>query len=544
MSYEKLAPVTSPRPRSTFALGALLLVALLSLFPSAASADLFWTAGIPEAIGRAELNGGGVEPTFIDLEAEEGEPFGIAVDSEHIYWTNFDGAAIGRALLDGSDAEPDFIPLPAGGNIVNLAVDSSHIYWVNGADVSIGRADIDGTHVDSSFITPAKREEFAPGDVAVDADHLYWTDGVRESIGRANLNGSGIEWEFVQHVGNASSLDVDSSHIYWTNRGPSAISRADLDGTGVDLSYIPLVKEPFGIAVDGFHVYWTDNANGFEDGRVGRAELDGGSVEEAFIAGPLGQYMGSITAELGAVAQVSPASLLFGSPTPVPEGSVSASQTVTYTNEGNEPLTIAGFTIAGADSDEFQTGTDTCRVALAPGRSCKLQVRFAPFASGSASAVLTAVTNAAEDPTTALDGMASAPTVPPVGPAGPAGATGATGATGPLGATGPAGASGPTGPRGPAGKNAKVTCTVRKKGLAGGGTKVKVTCKVKPATKKKAVASVAWRLTRGRQTVAHGTALARNGRIRLVITAADLLRPGRYVLRLPGRGRAASFVVP
>lgn len=527
----------------------LLLVALLLLFPAAASADLFWTTGVPEAIGRAELGGGGVAPTFIDLEAEEGEPFGIAVDSEHVYWTNFDGAAIGRALLDGADVEPAFIPLPTGSNIANLAVDSSHIYWVNAADASIGRADIDGTHVDSSFITPEKREEFAPGDVALDADHLYWTDGVRESIGRANLNGSGIEWEFVKQVGNAWSLDVGSNHIYWTNRGPKAISRADIDGTGVDLSYIPLAAEPFGIAVDGFHVYWTNNAHGFEDGRVGRAELDGGSVEEAFIAGPLGEYMGSITAELGAVAQVSPASLLFGSPTPVPEGSVSASQTVTYTNEGNEPLTIAGFTITGADSDEFQTGTDTCRVALAPGRSCKLQIRFAPLTAGPASAALTAVTNAAEDPTTALSGMASAPPVPPVGPAGPAGATGAAGETGPAGATGsvgaagPAGARGKTGARGPAGRNAKVTCTVRRKGPGSGA--VRVTCKVRLATKKKAKAGarVAWRLTRGQRTVAHGIALARHGRFRLVLLDAEGLRPGRYVLRLPGWGPATPFVV-
>jgi hypothetical protein len=88
--------------------------------------------------------------------------------------------------------------------------------------------------------------------------------------------------------GSRRAADVASNHIYWTNRGPQAIC-ADIDGTGVDLSYIPLAAEPFGITVDG---YWTNNAHGFEDGRVGRAELDGGNVDEAFIAGPLGEYMG------------------------------------------------------------------------------------------------------------------------------------------------------------------------------------------------------------------------------------------------------------
>jgi hypothetical protein len=74
---------------------------------------------------------------------------------------------------------------------------------------------------------------------------------------------------------------------------------------------------------------------------------------------------------------------------------------------------------------------------------------------------------------------------------------------------------------------------------------VKVTCKVKLATKKKAKAGarVAWRLTRGRRTVALGTAPARHGRFRLVLSDADGLRPGRYVLRLPGQGPATPFVV-
>jgi hypothetical protein len=111
----------------TLALGAALFIACMSLFPAAASASLFWTTGVPEAIGRAELDGGGVVPTFIDLEAEEGEPFGIAVDSEHVYWTNFDRRRDRARPARRSDFEPAFIPLPAGSNIVNLAVDSSHI---------------------------------------------------------------------------------------------------------------------------------------------------------------------------------------------------------------------------------------------------------------------------------------------------------------------------------------------------------------------------------------------------------------------------------
>jgi len=250
--------------------------------------------------------------------------------------------------------------------------------------------------------------------------------------------------------------------------------------------------------------------------------LDGSAVEEAFIPGPLGSFIGSITNEVTPIAGASPASLSFGSPTAVPQNSISTPKTVTYTNEGNQPLTIGGFALGGPDGDQFLTGTDTCRQTIAPGASCVLQVRFAPQAPGNASATLTALTNAPENPVTALTGIASAPAVGPPGPPGPAGPTGATGQTG---------------PRGPAGKNAKVTCKVKKNGV-----KTKVTCKVKLA-KPKSSASVAWRLTRRQRTVAHGVARARNGRVRLDLPHAGRLPPGRYVLHLAGRRQGTAFVV-
>lgn len=495
------------------------LFAAASLAP-VAGADLYWTTGgTPEAIGRAELDGGGVDPTFIDFEEEEIEPSGVAIDSEYIYWTSFDGGAIGRARLDGSEIDPSFITLPAGTEVLGITVDSEHLYWANSAIESIGRADIDGTNVENDFIKAPKTEELDPNDVAVDQNHIYWTNSLTEwTIGRANLNGHAIEEEFITGVGVAWELDVDFEHIYWANRevGKPSIGRADIDGTGVDPAFIPLVAEPLGIVVDGVHVFWTNDET---LGRIGRAELGGGGVEEAFIPGPLGSFIGSITAEVTPIVVASPVSLTFGSDTPVPQNSISRPQTVTYTNEGNEPLTISGFTLTGSNADDFLTGTDTCRQTIAPGSSCTLQIRFAPQASGSASAVLTALTNAPENPVTALNGTASAPTV---GPAGPAGATGATGQPG---------------PRGPAGKNAKVTCRVRKSGV-----RTKVTCKVKLA-KPKSSASVAWRLTRRQRTVAHGVARARNGRIRLDLPGANRLPPGRYVLHLAGQRHGTAFVV-
>jgi hypothetical protein len=511
--------------RRTLATAVLLSLSCLALLPTAASAALFWSSGgvvsTPETIGRAELDGSGVDPTFILLK-EETEPAGVAVEGEYVYWTEFFGA-IGRAKLDGSEVESTFITL--SGQVDGIAVDSGHIYWANVNSESIGRANIDGTGVDEGFIKAGKLDELEAIDIAVDGNHVYWTNTDLNSIGRANMNGHGVEQEFVPGVGVPWTLDVDSEHIYWANRdsGKAAIGRANLDGTGVDPSYIPLAAEPFGLVVDGVHVYWTSEASSVA--RVGRAGLDGSEVEEAFIGG-LAQGIGFLAAEVTPLAKATPASLTFGSPTPVPQESISPPQTVTYTNGGNLPLTISGFTLSGPDPDEFLTGTDTCREALAPAASCTLQVRFAPLAPGTATATLTALTNAEVDPTTALSGIA---TSSPIGPAGP---------PGPVGPVGP---TGKAGPRGPAGRNAKVTCRVKRKKLRKGKIRVKVTCRVRLIGKKKA--RLAWRLTHRQRTVASGVARARNGFLMLPLSRITRLHRGRYVLHLAGRRQGAAFVV-
>ena len=72
---------------------------------------VYWT-GFPNSIGRAKLDGSGVDPSFITGAGYF--PLGIAVDARHIYWANpppsaFDDhgvppdrGSIGRANLNGS----------------------------------------------------------------------------------------------------------------------------------------------------------------------------------------------------------------------------------------------------------------------------------------------------------------------------------------------------------------------------------------------------------------------------------------------------------
>jgi hypothetical protein len=130
------------------------------------AAHIYWTNEDTRAIGRANLDGTGVNQNFV---ATASFPDAVAVDSGHIYWANLGGFAIGRANLDGTGVNPFFVdagPYPFG-----LAVDSGHLYWShlnlssdpNAYDDAIGRANLDGTGVDQNFIFGA----FSPAGVTV-----------------------------------------------------------------------------------------------------------------------------------------------------------------------------------------------------------------------------------------------------------------------------------------------------------------------------------------------------------------------------------------
>jgi hypothetical protein len=163
------------------------------------ASHVYWT-GSPNSIGRANLDGSDVDPSFI---ADAGtNPGGVAVDAGHVYWTNppasaFDPHAvptepgsIGRANLDGSDVDPSFIA-DAGTNPGGVAVDAGHIYGVEFNESEIARAKLDGTNVDHSFVSGVDADG-----LALDARHVYWTNFYARSIGRANLDGTVVDDRF------------------------------------------------------------------------------------------------------------------------------------------------------------------------------------------------------------------------------------------------------------------------------------------------------------------------------------------------------------
>jgi Low-density lipoprotein receptor repeat class B/WD40-like Beta Propeller Repeat len=257
------------------------------------------------AIGRADLDGSGVDSGFITPQAASG----VVADGTHLYWADPRTGTIGRANLDGSDVEPAFIT--GAGDPQDVAVDANFIYWTNAADGkdgdgTIARAELDGSagSVELSFITGASN----PQGIAVDGTNVFWVDAgssnSTHTIGRAALDGSAVNQEFIttgvevpagvavnatnifwtsnngpnsfvvqrdlagtvasekfifDGSSNLRDLAVDSQYVYWAREGADAIGRAKLDLSEVEKEFITGTSEPQGLAVDGAHLYWSSD---------------------------------------------------------------------------------------------------------------------------------------------------------------------------------------------------------------------------------------------------------------------------------------------
>ena len=298
--------------RPAAALIAVVAVAIMMLaWAGVAQAYIYWSnPTVPGGIGRANDDGTGVTQNFVG----SGPASGIAIDGSHIYWSSESGGQIGRANLDGTGANLQFIHSinsPDG-----IGVDSSHLYWTEGSPLQvpssmIARANLDGSGADTSFISglPA-----TGGSLADDGSHIYWTelDSINQttfattaSVAEANLDGSGVNQNLVDIPNpNLYELDpigitVDRSYVYWSwvyedvhsSNGPVyGIGRANIDGGGVNENFIVFPVgtgiDALGLAVDASYIYWADyNGSGYG---IGRANLDGSGVNPTFITGLTG----------------------------------------------------------------------------------------------------------------------------------------------------------------------------------------------------------------------------------------------------------------
>lgn len=481
---------------------------LMAVSPGASALStgrLFWTNNGTHTIGTANYDGSGVNESFLTADQQL---TGTAVDASHVYWTvESNPGTIGVANLDGTSANPNLIAVqqaPAG-----IALDASHIYWANINGGAVGRANLDGTSPTETFVTGAS----APFDVAVDGQHIYWADFAASRIGRANLDGTGVNASFITSASQPMGVAVDRQHIYWSNTAAGTIGRANLDGTGVNQNFIIGAGSPQGVAADGAHVYWA-NVNG---NTIGRANLDGTGINVDFITGASGPSYVAVLPPVPPTAHASPGSLTFPSQA---EGSVSSPQTVSVSNVGGQPLSVAGFAFAGTNPGDYFVGSSTCGALLAPGQSCQATVRFAPQAPGASSATLDVLTNDPTNPTitVSLSG------------------TGATAAQGPPGPQGPQGLPGPPGPTGPQGPAAQIVCNNNLlSALVCFIAFPPGTWTVAGGTARDVVRAA---LVRNGHTVAVGSARVRHGQARVTWPRGLHVRPGRYTIVLAtGTGR-------
>jgi hypothetical protein len=155
----------------------------------------------------------------------------VAVDSAHVYWTNGGTNAIGRANLDGTGVNQTFITGAA--NPQGVAVDSAHVYWANGSSGTIGRADIGGSGANQSFISAGN-----PLGVAVDSAHVWWANGATFSAtGQANLDGAFVNQRFISTISSPTAVAVDAITLGGPGpgSGPPRITRlvADINQGGL-----------------------------------------------------------------------------------------------------------------------------------------------------------------------------------------------------------------------------------------------------------------------------------------------------------------------
>jgi virginiamycin B lyase len=236
------------------------------------------------AVGRAGLDGSGVDQTFIE-QPDGSITWDVAVDASHVYWTSDApndpaGASIGRSNLDGTAVDPNFITGLSGPR--GIAVSDGHIYWANFGTASIGRANLDGTGASSSFIPNVSR----PFDVEVGAGYVFWARSsepegapAEARVGRAKLDGTEVNPDLIGPVflGSSRVLAVGAEHVYWLGEG--GVGRAKVDGTGIDRDF--LESSPFDVAVDATRIYFSGV---FPDGRdavaaIGRTTLDSPSPD-------------------------------------------------------------------------------------------------------------------------------------------------------------------------------------------------------------------------------------------------------------------------
>jgi len=288
--------------RKTLA-GIVLTMSMLFVVPTSASAYVYWsnTGGTP-SIGRANHDGSGVSQSF--ATGLTGVPRFMDLSGGYVYWgSTVSGvsAVIGRTDLAGSTVSPTFMTFGTQTPKPGVSVDSTYVYWTdqNASGTGSSGPKVQRVLLSSSgtgrqnIATWTTVQAEAPNDVAHDDTNLYWSKG--GSIFRAakgTVNQSNVAaWVSPSGATAIEGVAVDSTYVYYVDRTNARIGRiSKADGT-VEANFVtnlgtgiasPSTPTPYGVEVDSNYLYWADPANDV----VGRAPISGSSSPEGdFVTG-------------------------------------------------------------------------------------------------------------------------------------------------------------------------------------------------------------------------------------------------------------------
>jgi virginiamycin B lyase len=169
--------------------------------------------------------------------------------------------------------------------------------------------------------------------------------------------------------------------VYWANTGPSfdgtTIGRANLNGTSVNHSFITGADGPCGVAVNGTHVFWSNSGlgTGPNVGTIGRANLDGTGANQSLVSAPdnpcgVAVDGGHVYWADGDRVSLGRANLNGSAPqpdfiSPVPACGVAVDGSHIYWgNAGSDSIGRANLDGTGVDTTFISGGDNPCGVAV------------------------------------------------------------------------------------------------------------------------------------------------------------------------------------
>lgn len=324
-------------------------------------------------------------------------------------------AWIAACLMPGNP----FCPEPPGNDEDFGAGANLFTAVINGQPASlVGAGQKTGVYwaLDAGAGTVVWETKIGPGGLLGGIEWGTAADGERIYVAISNsrrapyyLQPSGIPW----NGGSWAALDPATGNILWQVADPG-IDTVIPGAPALSLAPVSVANGVVYCASMSGYMYALDARNGdtlwsfLAPGSVnaGPAIVDGsvywGSGYHNFPARkPVGTASNTFYAfALPPELSVSSASMVFGSQE---VGAGGDPRTVTVTNTGGMPLTIASIAVTG----DF-AGTDNCAGALPPAGSCIVTLTFTPAAAGVRSGAVTITANASNSPRTIeLTGMGS-----------------------------------------------------------------------------------------------------------------------------------------